>query len=169
MTEFGSWRRDEGIDTWTTGPGMSGQEAGGPSCSFCGSLHPDRFMELVRDGWIVGPTDKTYKAYLDRPTTEAEKKAARDRWQASVTGQALHRAAVAEGKSPEQVVEELDRVYETEHPTANSAGQVAKFYYQHLSAVQRAEFITLYNEHRMIVGYPGHLYVTPFFAVPNPA
>lgn len=169
MTEFGSWRRDEGIDTWTTGPGLVGQGAIGPSCSFCGSLNPDRFMELVREGWIVGPTDKNYKAYLDRPATEAEKQAARDRWNASSIGQALQRAAAAEGKTPEQAAEELDRAYETEYPTANSAGQVAKFYYQHLSAEQRDEFITLYNDHRMTVGYPGHLYVTPFFAIPNPA
>ena len=43
----------------------------GLSCSFCGSLHPDRFMELIREGWNVGPTDKNYKAYLSRlPASE---------------------------------------------------------------------------------------------------
>jgi hypothetical protein len=45
------------LDTWRTDPA-------GPYCSYCGSLQPDRFMELVRAGWTVGPTDKSYKAYL---------------------------------------------------------------------------------------------------------
>jgi hypothetical protein len=35
-------------------------------CSYCGSLHPDDFMERVLAGWEVGPTDKNYKAYLRR-------------------------------------------------------------------------------------------------------
>lgn len=36
-------------------------------CSYCGSLHPDDFMEKVREGWAVGATDKNYKAYLAKP------------------------------------------------------------------------------------------------------
>jgi hypothetical protein len=55
----GSPFRDSGtnLDTWRT-------DVAGPCCSYCGSLQPDRFMELVRAGWTVGPTDKSYKAYL---------------------------------------------------------------------------------------------------------
>jgi hypothetical protein len=36
-------------------------------CTYCGSLHPDTFMERARNGEEVGPTDKSYKAYLDNP------------------------------------------------------------------------------------------------------
>lgn len=169
MHEFGSWERADNLDSWTIGPGLIGQDEAGLSCSFCGSLHPDQFMELVREGWIVGPTDKSYKAYLDRPATDEEKAAQKERWFASTIGQALKRAAEAEGKTPEQVSEGLDQAYRSENPTADSAGQVAKFYYQHLSAEQQAEFIALYNERRMKIGYPGHLYVLPFFTVSNPA
>ena len=60
MAEPGPWERSEGLDRWE-------QDRVGLSCSFCGSLNPDRFRELVREGWIVGPTDKSYKAYLESP------------------------------------------------------------------------------------------------------
>lgn len=169
MAEHGPWERAEALDSWTTGHGVVGQDAVGLSCSFCGSLNPDRFMELVRDGWIVGPTDKNYKAYLDRPATGAEKRAKKERWLAGDIGQAIKRAAEAEGKTPEQVAEELDGAYRTENPMADSAGQTAKFYFQHLSVEQQGEFIALYNEHRMKIGYPGRLYVPPFFTAPSSA
>lgn len=169
MHEVGPWPREEGLDSWTTGHGVIGQDAIGLSCSFCGSLNPDRFMELVREGWIVGPTDKSYKAYLDRPATDAEKRAKKERWLAGDVAQAIKRAAEAEGKTPEQVTEELDGAYRTGNPMSDSAGQKAKFYYQHLSAEQQSEFIALYNEHRMKIGYPGRLYVLPFFATPSSA
>jgi hypothetical protein len=109
MYEAGPWERTEGLDSWTTGHGVVGQDEVGLSCSFCGSLNPGRFMELVREGWIVSPTDKSYKAYLDRPATDEEKRAKKERWHASDIGQALKRAAEAEGKKPGQVAEELDR------------------------------------------------------------
>lgn len=169
MAEYGPWDHAEGLDSWTTGHGVVGQDTVGLSCSFCGSLNPDRFMDLVREGWIVGPTGKNYKAYLDRPATDQEKQAKTERWLQSDIAQALKRAAEAEGKTPEQVSEELNHAYRVQHPTADSAGQTAKFYYQHLSAEQQNEFIELYNERRMKVGYPGRLHVPPFFATSGAA
>lgn len=62
MLEMGSWDRSEGSDEWLARPTQAGGAA--PVCSFCGSLHPGRFLELVASGWSVGPTDKNYKAYL---------------------------------------------------------------------------------------------------------
>jgi hypothetical protein len=100
--EGGGAARFPGPDTWR-------DLDGDLRCSFCGSLHPDRFMERIKAGEKLGPTDKTYKAYLDAPP-----------W--------------------------------------------AKFYYQHLSEEQRAEFIELVNAKRINIGEPGYLYVTPFFA-----
>ena len=35
-------------------------------CSYCGSLHPDKFMELVESGKKLIPTDKNYKVYMDQ-------------------------------------------------------------------------------------------------------
>lgn len=34
------------------------------ACSYCGSMAPDDFMDSVRAGVKVGPTDKNYKAYV---------------------------------------------------------------------------------------------------------
>lgn len=56
MREMGPWERREDLDTWLPGEVTR--------CSFCGSMAPDEFMEAVRAGREVGPTDKTYKAYL---------------------------------------------------------------------------------------------------------
>lgn len=34
------------------------------TCSYDGSLHPDKFMEYLRNGGELGPTDKSYKFYI---------------------------------------------------------------------------------------------------------
>jgi hypothetical protein len=56
MTDFGPWDRTEGLDVPVDG-----------RCPFCGSLTGDKFMERVRNGDQLGPTDKTYKVYLSDP------------------------------------------------------------------------------------------------------
>lgn len=38
-----------------------------------------------------------------------------------------------------------------------------KFYFQHLPRPQRLEFLQLLNRGELNFGYPGHLYVLPFF------
>lgn len=74
MLEMGPWDRSEGQDSWIERPRSANEVA--PTCSFCGSLHPGKFLELVAQGWNVGPTDKNYKAYLHpaRPASAQEKK-----------------------------------------------------------------------------------------------
>lgn len=56
MTDFGPWDRTEGLDVPVD-----------DRCPFCGSLTGDKFMERVRNGDQLGPTDKTYKVYLSDP------------------------------------------------------------------------------------------------------
>lgn len=34
------------------------------TCSYCGSLSPERFLELAESGVELGPTDKNYKVYV---------------------------------------------------------------------------------------------------------
>ncbi len=62
MTEVGPWDRKEDLDTWE----MRGKDK---CCSFCGSLHPDRVLELVREHGIsiIGTTTKGYKWYVHQP------------------------------------------------------------------------------------------------------
>lgn len=37
------------------------------TCSYCGGGYPDDLIELVKVGWEVGSTGKTYKRYLQPP------------------------------------------------------------------------------------------------------
>jgi len=63
-------RRDEypdayppdGPDRYAPGHGLVTQARG---CTYCGSMDPDDFMDAVRAGATLGPTDKSYKVYID--------------------------------------------------------------------------------------------------------
>lgn len=163
MSDLGPWPREEGQDMWTSGHGLVGQDTVGSSCSFCGSLHPDRFMELVREGWIVGPTDKSYKAYLSRPLSDEEKAQHKARWLDGFTAEEIRAAAADKGESPEQHKAALEAVYDSQVACLAGGSTEAKFYFQHLSEDQRREFVDHYNSRRVKVGYPGRFYVPPFF------
>lgn len=163
MQEYGPWPHDEGQDSWTTGHGVVGQDAVGLSCSFCGSLHPDRFMELVREGWIVGPTDKNYKAYLSRPLTDEEKADRKARWLNGFTAEEIQAAAADRGETPEHHRATLEAAYESQVAPLGGGSNEAKFYFQHLSEDQCREFVDLVNSGGMTVGYPGRFYQLPFF------
>jgi hypothetical protein len=62
--EYGPWEKSQDLDEWMEAPRREGELT--PFCSFCGSLNPAKFLDLIRQGWSVGPTDKNYKAYLSR-------------------------------------------------------------------------------------------------------
>ncbi|GAA0719783.1 hypothetical protein Drose_06080 [Dactylosporangium roseum] len=171
MTDWGPWERAENLDHWAdSGHGLVGQAQAGRSCSFCGSLHPDDFMRLVAEGWIVGPTDKAYKAYFARPYSAAELAERRARWEANdPTVRAVRELGERDGKTAEQIAADIEQIAEV--ALGSSRGEtVAKFYFQHFSTDQRAEFIDLYNSGRMKVE-GGGFYVLPFFceARPGPA
>lgn len=51
----------EDEDTWRDTGGIIGQKG---ACSYCGSMHPEDFMDAARDGKEIGPTDKSYKVYV---------------------------------------------------------------------------------------------------------
>lgn len=42
-------------------------------------------------------------------------------------------------------------------------GERRKFYFQHLDAAGRVEFVELLNSQKLNLRYPGHFYVLPFF------
>lgn len=52
----------ENLDTYETGRGLVKQPSG---CSYCGSMSPEDFMEAVKNKAEIGPTDKSYKFYID--------------------------------------------------------------------------------------------------------
>jgi hypothetical protein len=37
------------------------------TCTFCGGVHPNDAVRLIREGWHVDATDKKYKRYLEPP------------------------------------------------------------------------------------------------------
>jgi hypothetical protein len=159
----GRWRGDDGVDRREDRGSLVGGI--GPSCSYCGSLSPEKFMELVEQGWWVDPTDKSYKAYLAEPLTDAEVAAARDRWMATDFVARVRSAACADHAG------NVDAVVEHEWqqmPAAQGHGQVrAKFYYQHLSSEQMDRFIEIVNAKQMKIGTPGYFYVLPYFCSPS--
>ena len=118
-------------DTW-----MDRDGHGWYSCSYCGSLHPDQFMEFSAKRAEVGPTDKDYKAYIDLDTG----KPAEDKEETSPNG---NKRSWTEGG----VV-------------------MLKFYFQHLTKEQRIEFVRRLNAKELNIGPPGHFYRLSFFCVP---
>lgn len=149
------------LDVWESGYGLAGQNEAGDSCSYCGSLNPARFMELVDAGWWVDPTDKAYKAYLAEPLTEAQVAERRGQWMAQPFVAAVREAARRQNAA------DVDATVEKEweqYPAARGHGQVlAKFYYQHLDDGQQQRFVDLVNDRTMKIGEPGYFYVPPFF------
>ena len=77
MNEFGPWEHKEGldqwrIDRWSSFPlydrDITWQWPWQPrACSFCGGIHPDDAIRLLKEGWHVVATDKSYKRYLEPP------------------------------------------------------------------------------------------------------
>lgn len=134
-------------DTWRDHVGLAGQKRG---CSYCGSMHPDDFMQAIRDGHQVGPTDKSYKAYLSKALTPDELAAHRDneiaRWALDV-----------------DLIKATEIVDKHLAETPAHGQSLGKFYFQHLSEDQMREFIDILNAGRMNIGYPGHFYSPPFF------
>lgn len=148
----------QGPDRWRDRASFAGGI--GPSCSYCGSLKPETFMDRVRDGWIVGPTDKSYKAYLSQPYTAEQLERIK-------TGDAIWKTArqvsLEQGMAEDRATAAADAHWNKYEAPVRKGVQVAKFYYQHLSESQRHEFIELHNARTMQIGYPGRFYVLPFF------
>lgn len=113
-------------------------------------MHPDDFMAAIKAGCEVGPTDKSYKAYLHKTLSPAEIEASREAAIARYARAMSHAAAA-----------EIVDAQWAQMP--HSGAMIGKFYYQHLSEAQRDEFLELLRSGEMHVGYPGHFYVLPFF------
>lgn len=149
--------------------GMGQEPAVGLSCSYCGSLHPGRLLQLLGEGWIIGPTDKGYKAYLDRPYTDEQNTTRKQQWlDTSAEAAAVRSVGEKHGHTPQQVTTDLDNLYA--EMNLSGGATVAKVYFQHLVAVGGVDaFCELHNNGAMRIGYPGRFYVKPYFSRPGPA
>lgn len=96
MRQAGPWEREEGLDYWRDG-GESWDRFLWPwkprRCSFCGSVHPDDAMRLLREGWTEEIADNRDKAYLRSPAHIAAMRA-------GLTGEAVYES---EPKPPAKI------------------------------------------------------------------
>lgn len=164
MTDWGPWEREEELDNWKGKGGLVGQK--GRRCSFCGSMHPDQFMQHLRDGAVLGPTDKNYKAYLHAPITDEMVAQAKKRWLGGTQADIIRTALRNEGSDGAAIGQALEKHWVDYERKNIYTEDIGKFYYQHLSQEQRQEFIDMLNDKTMYIGYPGYIYVRPFFIAP---
>jgi hypothetical protein len=96
------------------------------SCSYCGSLHPDIFMERLEAGDVtLSPTDKSYKVYVSADAGSVKFK------------QSYRGDGDPGGCDPTKWVWTVREVPQT------------KFYFQHLSDSQRTRFVELLNAKKL--------------------
>ncbi len=137
-------------DTWMMRHGLR-------RCSYCGSMHPDDVMAALKAGRKIGPTDKSYKAYLSLPNEKAGK-----RIKVGESTGPIHRYPDATRK------EKLFALFNgglvtRQHYGKGSEMRQEKFYFQHFSEAQCREFVALLNAKKLVIGFPGHFYRKPFF------
>lgn len=128
-------------------------------CSYCGSLHPDEFMAALEAGERVVPTDKNYKAYLHLPNPDAGKTVKIG----SSTGPVVNPYTGEKNIPDPNFIERLTGRYD--RPIMGVAGDTkqVKFYFQHLSVMQRRRIVDMLNAKSLMFAEPGYFYVPPFF------
>lgn len=126
------------------------QRNGDDACSYCGSMSGDELMAGLESGTLMlGPTDKSYKAYIHKPYTDAEIADLKEKWKAIGMGR-----GILETKGHAA----YEEWFEKERRLGMFFGrQLGKFYFQHLSEPQMLRFIEMLNEKKLKIGYPGPL------------
>jgi hypothetical protein len=161
--------RVPGPDRWRNTPALvDASAAAGPTCSYCGSLEPGRFLDLIEAGWLLEATAKDYKAYLHRRLSEQEIAQRQQDWLAGTVAQAVRRVEEAAGKTPDEIDLLLARRWEKERGDWAATCAEAKMYYQHLSVEQKRRFIELFNNRTMQFTRLGRFTVDPYFCVAQP-
>lgn len=125
------------------------------TCSYCGSMHPESFLRGVEKGdLVVGPTDKNYKVYLTSAPTEADVR----RYREGLKNYGIGLMLAEKGKPGE-----FDKYADEQVKEGVHGADRGKFYFQHLTYEQMGRFVELHNAGKIRFGYPGHLYVPPYF------
>lgn len=155
-------------DQWVSRAGLVGQPSG---CSYCGSLPADQFLDAVRLGIAVEPTDKPYKFYLDLPSDDPK----RLRVLSHAYGPNLTDDDGLQWKDLNR--KQRKAVRDTGHPDTYKEGRYtfreegptvhAKFYTHHLSPEQGWEFWRLHKAGEVTWGYPGYPYVPLYLPGPS--
>lgn len=125
---------EEGLDHWRVGRWKERDRATRWEweweprvCSFCGGVHPEDVLKLVREGWEVDPSTKRYKIYLGPPGTRTSQ-------------QALLKSLRAHRPGPEDMSDVFKRV-----PSVWIPNPPVKIYFQHFSQEQYDELREMVN------------------------
>lgn len=149
VLEFGPWSsKPEPIDRWDSRE----QFANGLvalHCSHCGSLHPDVLMAGLRDRTLhLGGSDKSYKWYVQRALTDAEKADVRAALERGPYGQVIREMAAEQGADPQIALDEYWAGPQGEAAWAHPRS-VSKFYTPHLSRAQCEEFMQMWRDGKL--------------------
>jgi len=139
------------------------------TCSYCGSLHPDKLFEAIANGKKLIPTDKTYKIYVmrDDPNVGQQRIVACASG-SSHPGGAGDWVQVTDENRDSLPLEEFHKEF-----TKNGgwvmlgdtpAEKMEKFYFSHLSGAEKQKFVDLYNTNKLRLDGP--FYIWPFFMTP---
>lgn len=150
-------------DTYATYHGMVGQERG---CTYCGSLSAADFLQLIRTGATVGPTDKSYKFYIDYPSPRPDDLHIIGSSN-SVDKPSGNLGWVKPGNLDPTLLERLVRERGGDWPSMRDNWLLlgkrptitAKFYTQHFGMKESHEFLDLWKADQIHWGPPGHPYV----------
>lgn len=136
------------------------------TCSYCGSLSPELFWEAINGGNELGPTDKDYKVYVDRPdpdagtpwiyTSQNFEPESKEGWQLA-TQELLDSLPKFPRAWHQHQLGHWVRI-EPKHAIRHD-----KFYFYHLDEEGQRRFIEMLNGGVLNIGYPGRFYRLPFF------
>jgi hypothetical protein len=152
-------RRSEGFMGRMEGNDWWGIRDGHKACSYCGSCSPDEFFAAIEAGAEVGPTDKSYKAYIDLPAVDEGARI-------EIGGESG--PAYGQDGTPNRpdLTDEEKRTgrYHRTHYGMRGKTVHGKFYFQHLSKEEQVRFLDLLNARKIKIGVPGYFYALPFLA-----
>lgn len=135
------------------------------TCSYCGSISPERLFAAIESDCMVTPTDKNYKIYIDVPHPDAGKPCILSSANFEQKGEGWVQIT-PENRSTLPLDEYQRKNYPDGHwVQLQPRGPLdrVKFYFQHLSEEEMQRFIDLYNARKIKLDHPGHFYVKPFF------
>jgi hypothetical protein len=133
-------------------------------------MPPDDFMVMVREGGVVGPTDKSYKLYIGKALTEDEKVARKQRWlETDAMARAIRDLGAQDGKTQEQIDADLEKMWAENNDLHLQSSSEGKFYTVHLSPEQGWEFYSLWQDKKVVWGYPGYPYRRLYLPGPSDA
>lgn len=134
-----------------------GERDGHKACSYCGSISSDELFAAIEAGHQLGPTDKSYKVYVDLPNPNAG--------QTVEIGSESGPAYRDDKPTRDDLTYAEKLLGRYERKIVGTAGPTvhAKFYFQHLNDAERQRFLDLLNAKKINIGVPGRFYRLPFF------